>query len=130
MVSKWPISKHSYSGLMPFSIMRLPKARMVGIVLSKMSSPKLQVPQSSVAISGVGVVLVLSRRSSGVMPTAPPVLGIRITLGHSFRMASVHSWKRTWLCVGVPSSSRTCRCTMAAPASTALLASRTISSTV
>ena len=51
-VSRWPISKHSNSGLMRFSIMRLPKARMVGRVLSKISSPKLQVPQSRVAISG------------------------------------------------------------------------------
>ena len=89
---------------MPRSIMRLPKARIVGIVLSKISSPKLQVPQSSVAISGTGVVSVLCRRSSGLMPTAPPVEGIRITSGHTFRMASVHSWKRSRLWVGVPSS--------------------------
>ena len=84
--------------------MRLPKARMVGMVLSKISSPKLQVPQSSVAISGSGVVSVLCRRSSGVMPTAPPVEGMRMTLGHSLRMASSHSWKRSRLWVGVPSS--------------------------
>ena len=38
----WPSSKHSYSGLMLFSSIRLPKARMVGMVLSKISSPKLR----------------------------------------------------------------------------------------
>lgn len=49
MVSRCPISKHSYSGLILF-IIRLPKARIIGIVFSNTSSPKLQVPQSSVAI--------------------------------------------------------------------------------
>ena len=127
-VSIWPSSKHSYSGLMPFSIIRLPKARMVGIVLSKISSPKLQVPQSRVAISGNSSVG--CRRSSGLMPVAPPVEGIMMTSGSSLRMASMTTLKRSRPWVGVPSSSRTWMCRIAAPASYADLASRTISSTV
>ena len=114
MVSIWPISKHSYSGLMPFSIMRRPKTRILGMVLSKISSPKLQVPQSSVAISGkssVGCSL-----SSGLMPVAPPVEGIMMTSGSSARIASMTTRKRSRLWVGVPSSSRTWTWMIAAPA--------------
>ena len=114
-VSRCPISKHSYSGLMLFSIIRLPKSRIIGMVFSNTSSPKLQVPQSSVAISGNSSVG--CRRSSAVIPTAPPVEGSKITSGRSFLMASIHTRKRSLLCVGVPSSSRTCTCTTAAPAS-------------
>ena len=115
MVSRWPISKHSYSGLMSLASMRLPKARMVGMVLSKISSPKLQVPQSRVAISGNSSVG--CRRSSGLMPVAPPVEGIIMTSGSSLRMASITTRKRSRSWVGVPSSSRTWMCRMAAPAS-------------
>ena len=115
MVSMWPSSKHSYSGLMLFSSMRLPKARMVGMVLSNTSSPKLQVPQSSVAISGNSSVG--CRRSSGDIPVAPPVEGIMMTSGSSLRMASMTTRKRSRSWVGVPSSSRTWMCRMAAPAS-------------
>ena len=100
---------------MPFSIIRLPKARMVGRVLSKISSPKLQVPQSRVAISGnssVGCNL-----SSGFMPVAPPVEGIMITSGSSARMASMTTRNRSRSWVGVPSSRRTWTWMMAAPAS-------------
>ena len=127
-VSRWPISKHSYSGLMWFSIMRLPKARMVGMSLVNTSSPKLQVPQSRVAISGNSSVG--WSRSSAVMPTAPPVEGIRITPGQASLMASSTTRNRSRSWVGVPSSSRTWTWMTAAPASKALLASRTISSTV
>ena len=79
------------------------------------SSPKLQVPQSSVAISGISSVG--WRRSSGVMPTAPPVEGIRITPGQAARMASITTRKRSRSWVGVPSSQRTCTWMTAAPAS-------------
>ena len=105
MVSRCPISKHSYSGLILLSIILLPNERIMGMVFSKTSSPKLQVPQSSVAISGNNSVG--CNRSSAVIPTAPPVEGIRITSGISFLIASIHSLKRSLLCVGVPSSSRT-----------------------
>ena len=115
MVSRCPISKHSYSGLILFSIILLPKSRIIGIVFSNTSSPKLHVPQSSVAISGKSSVG--CNRSSAVIPTAPPVEGIKITSGISFLTASMHSLKRALLCVGVPSSSRTWMCTIAAPAS-------------
>ena len=88
---------------------------MVGMVLSNTSSPKLQVPQSSVAISGYSSVG--CRRSSGDMPVAPPVEGIMMTSGSSLRMASMTTRKRSRSWVGVPSSSRTWMCRMAAPAS-------------
>ena len=45
--------------------------RIVGSEFSKMSSPKLQVPSVSVAMSGLSDSA--SMRSSTPMPTAPPV---------------------------------------------------------
>ena len=88
---------------------------MVGMSLTKMSSPKLQVPQSRVAISGKSSVG--WSRSSGVMPVAPPVEGMRITPGQAALMASSTKRNRSRSWVGVPSSQRTCTWMTAAPAS-------------
>ena len=78
---------------MLFSSIRLPKARIVGMSLTKISSLKLQVPQSKVAISGNSSVG--CRRSSGVMPVAPPVEGMRMTPGQASLMASKTTRKRS-----------------------------------
>ena len=88
---------------------------MVGMVLSKISSPKLQVPQSRVAISGNSSVG--WSRSAGCMPVAPPVEGIMMTSGSSARMASMTTRNRSRSWVGVPSSQRTWTWMMEAPAS-------------
>ena len=56
---------------MPNFRMRARIVRIVGSEFSKMSSPKLQVPSVSVAISGLSSSAAM--RSSTPMPTAPPV---------------------------------------------------------
>ncbi len=87
--------------------------RMIGKLFSKTSSPKLTVPQVSVAISGRNASG--AARSSGVMPIAPPVENCTIR-SLAARIAS-NAWRnRPTSCVFVPSSLRQCTCTIEAPA--------------
>ena len=73
-ISTIPLSNTSTSGLIPSSFILFANSIIVFSVFTNISSPpKLQVPQSSVAISGrsrVGESL-----SSLLIPTAPPVEG-------------------------------------------------------
>ena len=74
VMSTMPLSNTSHSGLTFFSVICRAKFIIVFSVLTKMSSPpKLQVPQSSVAVSGFRARG--CKRSSSLMPTAPPVDG-------------------------------------------------------
>ena len=104
------------------------KVLIVGSVLTMNSSPKLTVPQSRLAISG-SMRAMGRRRSSGVSPTAPPVV-ISTMMSVFFRTDSITSLKRSGLAVGEPSSLRTWRWRMAAPALRASTAARVTSSTV
>jgi len=101
--------------------------RMTGRAFSKISSPKLMDPQLRVAMSGLHASG--PTRSSGVMPTAPPVDTCTITSVRA-RIASIASWKRALDCVGRPSGSRACKWITAAPASRQRTASTASSSAV
>ena len=75
-MSTIPFSKTSSSGLIPFSFMIFAKLTIVSSVFTNISSPpKLHVPQSRVANSGVGTTSVDASLSRSVIPTAPPVEG-------------------------------------------------------
>ncbi len=91
------------------------------------SSPKFTVPQSRLAISGFSVTG--WSRSSGVIPTAPPVVH-STTMSHFDLTSSIAFRKTATSCVGEPSSWRTWRWRTAAPASQASKALCAISSGV
>ena len=108
-----PRSNTSSSGITPYASMRAAIPRMIGKLFSNTSSPKLTVPQVSVAISGRRTSG--AARSSGVIPIAPPVENWTIRSPAS-RIAACAARKRSTSCVFVPSSLRQWTCTIAAPA--------------
>ena len=93
----------------------------------KVSSPKFIEPDSTPEMSGCASRPVV--RSSIVMSLLPPVETI-VSSSLPARMRSITSLNSSGRPLGVPSSSRTCRCTTVAPAAAASMLESAISAVV
>ncbi len=116
----WPTSKTSTSSAIPCSSARAAIPRPAGGGVMKVSSPKFIEPDSTPEMSGDASSPVV--RSSIVMSLLPPVDTIVRRSGAPARIRSMTSTKSSGRPLGVPSSSRTCRWAMAAPAAAASIA--------
>ena len=122
-LTTWPTSNASTSSPMPACVARsmIPRAAVGGVM--NVSSPKFIDPDSTPERSGLASNPVV--RCSIVMSLAPPVETIVIRSLPS-RMRDTTSLNSSGRPVGVPSSSRTCRCTTVAPACAAAMLRRRV----
>src|SRR5512142_767972 len=123
-----PASYTSHSGTRPLS-WRRPAILTTSVrAFTNTASPKFMVPRLSVPISAPSTSD--PRRSSTLIPTAPPVEHWTTTSQPAPRMRSTISWKCASSWEGRPSGQRACRCTTAAPARQASTAACAISAGV